>query len=331
MNAPLRPIFALAGLATLAVSLATLRESRTLAVSRDHKPFSLIETLLGESRRLFANHFFVKADAYFHSGAYPTIFDQKGSGPQTLHISADAGAAAADHPDRAVGFLNAPLDPLESFGRKFFPTEHTHLDSGGASTCTDPSHNHSHDHDHDHDGHPDHAAHDHDHDHDHGAADSGGDVREMLPWLKAATALDPNNVETYTVTAFWLRTKLNRSREAEEFIRDGLWNNPRHPVLLFELGRIFFQDRKDFDRARNVFEAALRHLPEPPPNATTQDRFLELQIVSQLAEMEEKTGRFARSIELWEHAKQISPNPAGPQKHIDDLRAKLAPPASSQP
>ena len=139
MNAPLRPIFALAGLATLAVSLATVRESRTLAVSRDHKPFSLIETLLGESRRLFANHFFVKADAYFHSGAYPTIFDQKGSGPLTLHISADAGAAAADHPDRAVGFLNAPLDPLESFGRKFFPTEHTHLDSGGASTCTDPA------------------------------------------------------------------------------------------------------------------------------------------------------------------------------------------------
>ena len=30
---------------------------------------------MGDSRRLFANQFFVEADVYFHSGYYPTIFD----------------------------------------------------------------------------------------------------------------------------------------------------------------------------------------------------------------------------------------------------------------
>src|SRR4051812_3792589 len=32
---------------------------------------SVLQMLLGDSRRLFANHFFAKADAYFHSGYYP--------------------------------------------------------------------------------------------------------------------------------------------------------------------------------------------------------------------------------------------------------------------
>ena len=35
----------------------------------------VLATALGESRRLFANHFYVKADEYFHSGYYPSIFD----------------------------------------------------------------------------------------------------------------------------------------------------------------------------------------------------------------------------------------------------------------
>ncbi len=30
--------------------------------------------LLGDSSRMFANSFYVKADEYYHSGFYPTIF-----------------------------------------------------------------------------------------------------------------------------------------------------------------------------------------------------------------------------------------------------------------
>ena len=60
---------------------------------------NLLAVLIGDSRRLFANHFFVKADIYFHSGYYPTIFDNK-SAHATPHISADAGAAADHNADR---------------------------------------------------------------------------------------------------------------------------------------------------------------------------------------------------------------------------------------
>jgi hypothetical protein len=36
---------------------------------------NFLVALMGDSRRLFAHEFFAMADAYFHSGFYPTIFD----------------------------------------------------------------------------------------------------------------------------------------------------------------------------------------------------------------------------------------------------------------
>ncbi len=300
MTPPRHSALVLAGLATLAFSLACLNEARTLARTVDPKPFSLLETVLGESRRLFANHFFIKADAYFHSGYYPTVFDNQ-EGYETAHIAADAGAAEEKNSGEELGFLGQPLDPFEAFSRRFFPSEHTHLDEGGA----------------------DHESHDKG-----GSPGVGGDVREMLPWLKIAANLDPNRVETYTVTAFWLRDRLHRSQDAEDVIHDGLRNNPGDASLLFELGRIFFHDRKDFDRARNVFEAGINSWNKNESGTKEPNKFLALQLLSQLAELEEETGHYERSIHLWEQAKVFNPASPGPQIHIADLRAKLASPTT---
>src|SRR5882724_3617444 len=37
---------------------------------------SALALLLGDGRKMFANHLFVKADVFFHSGYYPSVFDQ---------------------------------------------------------------------------------------------------------------------------------------------------------------------------------------------------------------------------------------------------------------
>ena len=47
---------------------------------------------LGDSRRMFAMSFYTKADVYFHSGYYPTIFDNNAPF-KTAHIAEDSGAA----------------------------------------------------------------------------------------------------------------------------------------------------------------------------------------------------------------------------------------------
>jgi len=90
----------------------------------------VLSVLLGDGRRIFANHFFVKADAYFHSGYYPTVFDNR-EAFQTPHMAEDAGALAGQNKGDESGFLGKPRDWIDAFSRQFFPSVHTHLDEGG--------------------------------------------------------------------------------------------------------------------------------------------------------------------------------------------------------
>src|ERR1041384_8851282 len=58
---------------TLATQLVVWREQ---SVHQQTRSGSMLEILMGDSRRLFANHFVTKADVYLHGGVYPSIFDQ---------------------------------------------------------------------------------------------------------------------------------------------------------------------------------------------------------------------------------------------------------------
>src|SRR5438874_12433498 len=89
---------------------------------------NLLSIVLGDSRRLFAKHFYVKADAYFHSGYYPTIYDSHPASDQ-MHMAAAAGAVQKNH-EEGADFLGKPKDWLDSFSRHFFPSKHRHLGEG---------------------------------------------------------------------------------------------------------------------------------------------------------------------------------------------------------
>jgi tetratricopeptide (TPR) repeat protein len=115
----------------LTFSLATMIQPRAVAWSDRGQTQSLLGALLGNSRRLFANHFLVKADVYFHSGYYPSIFDQAasaspGSGPM---LSAHSSHEDEEH-EKEEDFLGPPRDWIERFGRHFMITTHTHLENG---------------------------------------------------------------------------------------------------------------------------------------------------------------------------------------------------------
>lgn len=112
-------------------SLATYLEPwfQSWAGSRSQSA-SLLAVLLGDSRRLFANHFFAQADSYFHRGYYPTVFDNRESF-ETSHVAEDAGTHESQHQEGEVAFLGEPLDRINRFGRNFFPSAHTHLDDTG--------------------------------------------------------------------------------------------------------------------------------------------------------------------------------------------------------
>ena len=90
----------------------------------------VLAVALGEARRMFATHFFVKADAYFHSGFYPGIFDNRQSF-QTPHIAEDSGAMEGKNTGDELSFLGPPRNWIDRFGRQFYPSIHTHLTRAG--------------------------------------------------------------------------------------------------------------------------------------------------------------------------------------------------------
>jgi tetratricopeptide (TPR) repeat protein len=285
----------LAACFTLATSLQL--EFQTAANHRSNTG-DLLKVLLGDSRSLFANQFFIQADVCLHGGYYPSIFDQV-EPPKQLKIAAQVSSqpdkathaekqddhdqedhvhqANEEHNDLPT-FLHKPNNWIERFGRNFYPSEHRHFDK--------PQ-----------------------------------DAAEILPWLLFSAELDPHRIETYTVTAFWLVKYLGKIQEAEEFLRAGLRANPNNPDILFELGRVYNEGRHDAERARNVWETALRNWRIQAAKQPEPDRLLLMKIVTHLADLEEKQQRYPAAIQYLEILKTVSPVPATIQKHIDELRA----------
>src|SRR6185369_16840208 len=171
-------ILILVALIAASFSLATLLQPRVAGWNKRGQDESVLKLLLGDTRRVLANHLFIEADIYFHSGYYPSIFDRGSAPVDTKHMAGQEGEGhdhEAEH-EKEMAFLKPPRDWIEAFGRHFFVTRHTHLEAGRE--------------------------------------------REILPWLKAAAELDPQHIETYTVAAYWLRSRLGKIKEAEEFLRE---------------------------------------------------------------------------------------------------------------
>ena len=263
--------------------------------------------MFGESRKLFANHFFTRSDVYFHSGYYPSMFDQ-GKAKKENHLAERAGAHKPENPAHGEpghvhdeheskehehdehcehgeehGFLGKPKDRMDAFSRHFFVSQHTHLTEKGTNA-----------------------------------------PKEILPWIKLAAQFDPQRVESYTVGAYWLR-QLNKNDEAEQFLREGFRRNPRSHEIMLELGRYYF-DQRDDTRARNILELAMARWREQenPKPVEQQNRFAVAQILNYLAAIEERSGNRDRAIFWLEIVQKVSPRPDEIARRIAEVRAGKA-------
>jgi tetratricopeptide (TPR) repeat protein len=277
------PYLILTLLLAASFSLATKLEPRSQNWgSRSAQSGNFLTLLLGDGRRLFANHFFTKADVYFHGGYYPSIFDQREAPKTITHLTGDHDDHGAEEHMRQMDFLGRPRDWIERFGRHFYVTEHAHLEGGGTE-------------------------------------------REILPWLRISAELDPERVDTYTVAAYWLRKQLGKVKEAEEFLRDGLRANPESVEILFELGRLYYENYRDATRARNVLELALRKWRQQEESKPEPDWLLYREITAFLGHLEEKEGNLGEAVRYLELLKKAAPNPEAIQQQINELRQSNRP------
>jgi tetratricopeptide (TPR) repeat protein len=271
----------------------------------------ILAVFMGDGRRLFGEYFFRKADIYFHSGVYPSIFDQAAASSEEYHM-ASAASPPTDSHDAETGDdhdhdhdheheteeghedeheheqlaprTDAPVDWLDRFSRNFYPTRHVHLEEAT-------------------------------------------DAREILPWIRISTELDPQRIATYTTAAFWLRRHLGKVDEAEQFLREGLRANPGSPEILFELGRLHDEDRNDPDRARNLFELALRQW-QAKADPEQEDVMMLRQILAHLAWLEERQGNLPQAIKHWQTLQPRLQDSTAIQQRIEELQSRLASPPS---
>ena len=289
-------------LGVMAFSLGAWLQPRLPKAAGGRDADNVFKVLFGEGRRMFANHFAVKADVYLHSGFYPSIFDQAAKAQaaeeqgtteghvhtaechhEDNHEDHDANAPDANGHKCDTSFMGEPRDWIERLGRNFMVTGHSHLE--------------------------------------------GGREREILPWLKLSAQLDPQRVETYLVAGYWLSERLNKPKEAEEFLRDGLSANPQSYEILFELGHLYEHDFKQPERARNVWRLALRRWDETEAGKEKPDKNGRNLILGQLAELAMEQGELLEAIRYFEEAKQFSPAPDGLNGRINDLWLRLTLPA----
>ena len=102
---------------------------------------------------------------------------------------------------------------------------------------------------------------------------------------------------------------------------------------MFGLGRLYYQNYHDTNRARNVWQFALVSFMKQEPALQKENRIGFDEITVNLANLERDAGNYADAINWFEAAQKVSPAPEALQRQIDELRTKLAaqtkvPPAS---
>ena len=81
-------------------------------------------------------------------------------------------------------------------------------------------------------------------------------IKEMMPWLWLSIKMDPQNIETYLVTSFWLSNAAKKPNMALEVLKEAQLNNPYNYQVEIEKGRIYLKQGR-LDKAKHAFDTAL--------------------------------------------------------------------------
>ena len=137
--------------------------------------------------------------------------------------------------------------------------------------------------------------------------------------------MDPEHIETYTVSAYWLRTRMGKVAEAEELLGDGLRANPDSYEILFELGRIYDGNYRNEERARELWERGLRkwRMRETPMEKEQRNYFMLAQLCTHLAFLEKRAGNLEEAIVYMRQWQEAVSDPEAIQRRIDLLQEQI--------
>jgi tetratricopeptide (TPR) repeat protein len=81
------------------------------------------------------------------------------------------------------------------------------------------------------------------------------DIVEIMPWLDLSTRVDPQNLNSYLVAAFWLANEANQPKLAFDVLNRAQCNMPYAYRIQLAKGRLLLQEGA-FEKAKQAFSAA---------------------------------------------------------------------------
>ncbi|HTL71498.1 MAG TPA: hypothetical protein VL404_09435 [Candidatus Eisenbacteria bacterium] len=121
---------------------------------------------------------------------------------------------------------------------------------------------------------------------------------EMLPLLDISTRLNPHNRAAVLTASYWFHDRYRDTGRALEILKSGRGDNPDSWEIDNELGRIYFEKKKDAAQAAFYFRSALRKLSK----AQEKFPFDPIRVRYQLAEAYRAAGRPERALIFYKEA-----------------------------
>ena len=153
---------------------------------------------------------------------------------------------------------------------------------------------------------------------------AGSDVKEMLPWLWLSLKIDPDNIETRRVAAFWLVQELGRPDLARQVLKEAVRAHPYDYQVELDLGRLALREGRRED-ARRAFAAALAFWPKRQGVDEELAVFERADLLTYMALLDEIDGKPGEAAARLEEVHALCPKRAGIADRAGDLRASRPP------
>ena len=135
----------------------------------------------------------------------------------------------------------------------------------------------------------------------------GQDVKEIMPWLRLATEINPHDVTAYRVAAFWVSDGLRNPRAAEGILREAWKNNPEDYRIQIEICKLYLHQRR-LDDAQRAAELAFRLWPKPLAPEADEARLDRGEILQYRALLFEAAGRKDDAMRTFQEIRRLLPD-----------------------
>lgn len=155
------------------------------------------------------------------------------------------------------------------------------------------------------------------------------DIKEMMPWLWMSLRMNPQDIESYRVTAYWLATAANQFDEAQKVLKEAQQNNPYQYQIQLDRGRLYLQmDQRELAVQR--FDAALRFLPRTTGIDESLIKLETAEILMYRSLLHEASGETDRAIALLKVITRLFPERTQLLQRIEALNNHTPPKRSAQ-